>query len=411
MIDGLVIDSTDIKFLPRYECQQPDTKIWKIAMWGNIQDFCLFSRLNNKFPINLKSYLKKNNWICAIGLHGDRKHKDFVPDSIIETKSIGRYYTPENISVPNNNYYRKINSALFHPPFIVVKKGQKEKQIAASYIDYNKYFKSGVYIINKNDNSSQKIKKGLVAFFNSDLAKYLLFLSGSSWGIEREQIFLNEYLTLTMFFKNDSVLNEITDLFDKLVIVSKHDFFNTHSTEQQEKEINRKLESIIDISEKEQILIEDTLKFNLDLFEQGENSIGFKQTLPEENTSYAEMICNELNDFLQHSLFKVNATVYDVRLNDPLNLIVLSFDDKKRPVTTKNVDELSPLLKKLNNYSLQQYGQNIYVRKQCKYFDTNKIYLIKPNQKRFWTRSQAMEDAQSLIIEITNMRTANEQIE
>ena len=156
------------------------------------------------------------------------------------------------------------------------------------------------------------------------------------------------------------------------------------------------------------ILIEDTLKFSLDLFEQGENSIGFKRTSLEENTSYAEMICNELNDFLQHSLFKVNATVYDVRLNDPLNLIVLSFDDKKRPVTTKNVGELSPLLKKLNKYSLQQYGQNIYVRKQYKYFDTDKIYLIKPNQKRFWTRSQAMEDAQSLIIEITNMRTANE---
>jgi hypothetical protein len=115
-----------------------------------------------------------------------------------------------------------------------------------------------------------------------------------------------------------------------------------------------------------------------------------------------------LNDFLKLSFFKVNATVYDVWLNDPLNLIALSFDDKKQSVTTKNVDELSPLLKKLNNYSLQQYGQNIYVRKQYKYFDTDKIYLIKPNQKRFWTRSQAMEDAQSLIIEITNMRTANE---
>ncbi|MDR0687511.1 MAG: SAM-dependent methyltransferase, partial [Prevotellaceae bacterium] len=34
VIDGLVIDSTDIKFLPRHECQKPDTKIWKIAMWG-----------------------------------------------------------------------------------------------------------------------------------------------------------------------------------------------------------------------------------------------------------------------------------------------------------------------------------------------------------------------------------------
>ncbi|MDR0605986.1 MAG: SAM-dependent methyltransferase [Bacteroidales bacterium] len=403
VVDGLIIDSTDIKFLPRHECQKPDTKIWKIAMWGNIWDFRLLSHLSNKFPATLKSYFKQNNWIYATGLNGDSEHKDFVPTSIIETKSIGRYYTPENVSVPNNTYYRKIDSTLFQPPFIVVKKGQKEKQITASYIDYNKYFKSGAYIINKNDNSTQKIKKGLVAFFNSDLAKYILFLSGSSWGIEREQIFFNEYLTLPMFFQNNSVLTEIIDLYDKLVITLKHDFLNTHSIEQQEKEINRKLESIINVSEKEQILIADTLKFSLDLFESGEKSIGFKRTLPEENQSYAEIICSELNDFLQHSSFKVNATVYDVRLSDPLNLIVLSFDDKKRPVTAKNAGELSPLLKALNDYSLQEYGQNIYVRKQYKYSDRDKIYLIKPNQKRFWTRSQAMEDAQSLIIKIANM--------
>jgi len=29
--------------------------------------------------------------------------------------------------------------------------------------------------------------------------------------------------------------------------------------------------------------------------------------------------------------------------------------------------------------------------------------LIKPNQKRFWTRSQAIDDATSLITEIINM--------
>ena len=37
------------------------------------------------------------------------------------------------------------------------------------------------------------------------------------------------------------------------------------------------------------------------------------------------------------------------------------------------------------------------------YYDTDKIYLIKPNQKRFWTRSQAIDDALSLVMEIANM--------
>ena len=61
------------------------------------------------------------------------------------------------------------------------------------------------------------------------------------------------------------------------------------------------------------------------------------------------------------------------------------------------------MLKELDKYSIQEKGKNIYVQKQFRYYDTDKIYLIKPNQKRFWTRSQAIDDALSLVMEIANM--------
>ena len=73
------------------------------------------------------------------------------------------------------------------------------------------------------------------------------------------------------------------------------------------------------------------------------------------------------------------------------------------PIISKSVTELASDLEKLDNFSMQEKGQNIYVRKQFRYYDTNKVYLIKPNQKRFWTCSQAVDDALSLTIEITNM--------
>ena len=399
VIDGLVIDSTDIKFLPRHECQKPDTKIWKIAMWGNQQDFAFLNVLMKKNkPLSADKKL-----IYGRGLNADSENPDFVPQKIIKTSSIDRYYTSEsNASEANIKYYRKNNDNLFTPPYIIVKQGQHNREIASSIIDYKAYCTTGAFVIN-GENLPLSLKKTLVAYFNSDIAKYILFLTSSSWGIEREQIFLNELIEIpSVLSEQDIEYNTINQCFDNIANSLIRGLFNEQIISNNENAILSKLYKILDISPKEQILIEDTLKFSLDLFEQGENSIGFKRTLPEENKSYAEMICNELNDFLQHSLFNVNATVYDVRLSDPLNLIVLSFDEK-RPVTTKNAGELSSLLKTLNDYSLQEYEQNIYVRKQYKYFDTDKIYLIKPNQKRFWTCSQAMEDAQSLIIEIANM--------
>jgi hypothetical protein len=228
-------------------------------------------------------------------------------------------------------------------------------------------------------------------------------LSGSSWGIEREQIFFSEYLELPAFFQENQNLYDVVDLFDKLVSESKRDFPNIHYVEQKEKEINQKLESIIGLTNKQQILIQDTLKFSLDLFEKGENSIGFNRTLPNENEAYANMLCDELNDFFQDSPFKVNATVYDVRLRDPLNVVVLSFKNEPEPIIIQDAKDLTPLLKQLNTYSVQEKGQNIYVRKQFRYYNRDTIYLIKPNQKRFWTRSQAINDAMSLIVEIANM--------
>ncbi|MDR1129854.1 MAG: SAM-dependent methyltransferase [Prevotellaceae bacterium] len=403
IVDGLIIDD-DVKFLSRNECQKPDTKIWKIAMWGNFHDFSLLAWLNCRSETDLKSYFSHNKWIHGSGLNGDSKHRDFVPSPIIETKAITKYYTPETAAVINSNRYRKIDERLFKPPFIVVEKGQKGKQIAASYIDYPAYLKSGVFVMNNSDDSSQDVKKVLVSLLNSDLVSYYLFLSSSSWGIERGQVFFNEYLELPVFSYDIKDIYFIVSIFDELIEELKHDLSSPEIIRQKEKEINRKLESVIGLTEKEQILVQDMLNFSLDLFEKGENSLGFQRTSKDENKAYADMICDEINNSLKHSMVKVCATIYEVQPQDPLNLVVLSFSNRTKKPVVKSEHELNNVLSMLNDYSLWQKGQSIYVRKQYRYYDDNTIYLIKPNQKRFWTRSQAMDDATSLAGEISNMK-------
>src|SRR5690606_4991145 len=65
VIEGLSIDFSDIKYLPREECQKPDTKIWKVAMWGNNSDYGLyksiirrFETLSNVFELNTDKWVK-----------------------------------------------------------------------------------------------------------------------------------------------------------------------------------------------------------------------------------------------------------------------------------------------------------------------------------------------------------------
>jgi hypothetical protein len=370
-------------------------------MWGGMQDFLLLSRLNSRFP-SLKKYFltQKNIWNTGTGYIADSEKLEVIPSRIIRTQGITRYYTQESACYLNERQYRKITKDLFTPPYVVVKEGQHDNEITASYIDYNASTLKSTYLI--NGLVSNEIKQTLVSYINSVFATYFLFLSSSSWGIERERILFEELLELPAIIKNigNEHLQEIRSYFEKLINVSTN-----HELKIIENKLNTILNEVIGLKSKEQILIEDCLKFQLDLFDHGHNSIALHRTLQPENLAYANMLCSELNTFLASSKTRVNACIYDVGLNDPLNMIVLHFGNQEKPVEEKSIDTLRESLKNIDRYMLQKKSDSIYVQKQVKYFDyeNDSVFLIKPNQKRFWTRSQAIDDATSLIAEIINM--------
>ena len=67
--------------------------------------------------------------------------------------------------------------------------------MCASFIDENCAFRDGVYgFYTKNSNIDALYV--LLAYFNSKFSTYYLFMTNSSYGIEREQIMMNEYLTI-----------------------------------------------------------------------------------------------------------------------------------------------------------------------------------------------------------------------
>lgn len=401
IVDGVVIDNSDIKELPRTECLKPNSKIWKVALWGNFNNFRLLKKLQKT---TLKDYFDKtDNWIYGRGLNADSDNPDFIPEYIIKTESIERYRTNvDSAIIRNTKFYRDNNKNLFIPPFILFKQGQHKTEIACSLFEKEAYCTTGAFAINSNNIQDKKV---LVSFLNSDIVKFYLFLSASSWGIEREQVFLNELLELPSPFTSlcsPTIKNKISNYFDDIVS-KKSQFFNNDDITEIERLIFDEFVKCLSLTERDKIIINDTLVFNLGLFKDGHNSIGFKRTQLPENIKYAETLYNDINSFLLSSNTKVSATIYDVQLNDPLNLIILHFGKEVKEIEIKNISELRKQLQEIDQYTIQKKAHSIYVQKHIKYHDKDTVYLIKPNQKRFWTRTQAMEDASSLIADIINM--------
>lgn len=427
LIDGVLIDSTDITFLPRIECQIPDTKIWKIAMWGNIADYYFLKSLSSNST--LKQYIEQKNIKRGLGLQFlDNSTKKItkeknIPQKYILPKHISRYYTDYFSSLKDglseaskkiySNYYginaEQLNSIndfrrlgaidTYKAPHILIKEGLKDWKVCASFVQEECSFNSKVLGLHHND---EKMLKGITCYLNSKLAAYFLFMISASIGIEREELKPNEYYQLPFSFKDNDIYS-LSGILDKYLSLN---FFEQKSQIAIfENEIDDLIFSLYNISEKNKFLISDAFEYSFSLLIEGIKSKAFHRTQSDENVTYAKLICQELNNFYSETNHKVNITVYDVQRHDPLNLVVLHFCNEEKAIDIKQSNELSSLLKELDKYSIQEKGRNLYVQKQFRYYDGDKIYLIKPNQKRFWTRSQAINDALSLIVEIINMGT------
>ncbi|GAF55075.1 adenine-specific methyltransferase [Psychrobacter sp. JCM 18901] len=295
-----------------------------------------------------------------------------------------------------------IDRGLFSPPFVIMKKGQHKKRITASYIDYFSYCTTACYVF--NGNATEKDKKTLVCVLNSKVMTYLLFLTSSSWGIEREQIFMDEILespALMPLLSNETLLL-LENKFNEIKTL-KSDF---HLANRRISEIEQEIDSILvsDIfgaSEDADFTINDNLTYSLDLFDKQSQSIALHTVQKNQIMDYSKVMIDKLNAFIEGQNLYVNATVFDISHYSPLMMVKLSFSEEKETIHVSN-ENVSAQLKQLDEKLWEEKASNIYVRKILNYKSDDDIFIVRPNQRRFWSKSMAMEDGSNLILEILN---------
>lgn len=397
MIEGLSIDFTDLKYLPREECQKPDTKIWKIAMWGGMNDWNLLNKLweNNE---TFETYLKKNSFEYGSGLHPkeNETNKVLIEGQHIDTSKIKRYYNHKENSKYISKEFRNNNLKLFEKPLAIIKEGITNKGIVSGFFDYDIYYNKAVYGFASPDKEKTK---SISIIFNSDLAKYYFFLTSSSWGIERDRIVLTEYLKFPYLelLESENIQFEKTNFEESVNLINQE---NQHF----DKNVwEKKIAELYQLSKDNLVLINDTLELSIDLFYKQEKSLALKPVVKEQTNKYAQIISSELNEFLKGQNVFVNATIYSLKdlKSSPLMMIKLSHENAKKDISFSN-ERIDEELKKLDQYLWKKKAKNIYFRKKLNYKKGDDIYIIRPNQRRFWSQSMAFEDASELILEILN---------
>lgn len=142
-------------------------------------------------------------------------------------------------------------------------------------------------------------------------------------------------------------------------------------------------EKELELSEIEQILVDDVVDYMLGFRREGEKSAAEKPVDDHQLNQFSEIYCRVLNsvykDFKSHKPLKTDSYI----------CFPFYYKDK-RQIFAGSIDELETDL-----YELIQNNTNTNARivRMLRVYEDNTIYLIKPKQVRFWLRSVAIRDA------------------
>lgn len=423
VIEGVSIDGTDLKYLPREECKKPTSKIWKIAMWGGIGDINLIQKLNSSS--SLEQFISDEKINKGSGLQflnnstKNPKVDNEIPNRYIAPKNIKRYVshvfsdlnsglTPRSKEMyakhydvlvddlPTINVFRRVGAKkTYFAPHILIKEGLSNWKICASYEDEACSFNSKVLGLSHTDS---KVLKGLTCFINSKLAYYYLFLCSASIGIEREEIKPNEVYRLP-FSLSKRNLYHLADIYDKMVVVES-EVFNTN-TKKFEKEIDSYISKCFNFSIDESLIVDNFVEYTIPLLIKRYHYV-LGPTNTAEIQDYASKVSKHLNDFLQNQNLYANCTIYEnIKHFSPLMITKVAFANSEKEVL-KSSEQIQDILRELDKELWQKKATNIYFRKKLNYKTGNEVFIVRPNQRRFWTPSMAIEDASELILEILN---------
>jgi hypothetical protein len=420
----------DLKLIKLSEIQESASKeqisvAWKKKFWGTKRDVLLIGRLlempclgelvgkpNEKpklflgsqgfQPFNIKRYLKNKK------SYGEPQPAWWIPKQLyINAKKItsNLIITKEDCEEVGNRFrklHRLRDKRIYVSPKVLANKGFTK----AFYCDFQLIFQDAIYSISGLP-ANNKLLMFIAALLNSKLAEYFQFHTSANLGIERDQIYPTEYKRLPFPLPKETddpqnsrrIIDQIAKQMDCLKTSIEREYMGR---EEKVKAAMQDIEHLVykyyGISQREQMLIEDTVKiFKPSMMPTSANNKvrTIEEPTLDERKDYVELLCKILNSWAKRSKFRVNGNIeYSSVLGESIVTLCKSakVEDVKQVQTS---DALQAALKDIKQALPDHIGRFKYHR-NLKVFDKDNLYILKPLTRRHWTKTAAINDADEI---------------
>ena len=392
------IGAENIKKLPVYGIAS-DPDMLKVASWGSARDLALIQRLRELPTIEqVIGSSPKNGFKTGSQKEVSREllDKKWLPSGQMKRYEIdvGRLEL-----LPYTRLEAPRNPKIYKGPLVIIRQKVDSDGVFAAFsredLVYTQKY-SGVSV----PYESMHLAHYLNGIINSKIASYFLFFTASSWGVERKEITAQD---LTRFpiprpsEDNQELVSQIIEIEKRLRAVT------IDSTELDLRmRLNEVVFDLYELDQTDRVLVEDAISIIIDLYMNREQSAALRRPPISELELYAIELISTIQPFLQTLRERVLvADIIEVS-KSPLQVVKFSFlptPGREHVVQTTQAQELKAVLDSIAEQLPQQIADRIFTRRDLRIYSGQDIYIVKPAQKRYWSRSAGLNDADLILSE------------
>lgn len=393
-----------------------DNKTWKSNWFGRHADATFISQLN--YTEKLIDSVDREN--SGRGYQRHPAEYDFPEISSLNSLSINsfdRYFDLKFEDSPKK-YHREGIVNVYHGSRLLIKRGISEKEtpkgiIVARYETDSFSFTNAINGIKLVDDEKGHYLLILGVLWSS-FSRFFYFNISANWGVWHHEIHLDDELlqlpipSLLNSQKTDrviSIVQKLRNYHPQIQNLTHPDGVPQKEIEAQrhrwETELDEAVFDLYGFTEDQRDLIRDCCEVTLPFFYQPYTSIGAMPAVKGNDTSwinnYVERFAHRWQPYLnQDEVLRAN-----LHLGASGNMVAMEFypaDSGDKWELAPKTDSWGHILEEIGKSLPRPMGTSQILLDGIVHVITdNSIIVIKRNEKRFWTRSLANEDAESTL--------------
>lgn len=336
--------------------------IWKINLLGGGRIKHLINRMSNHRTLGeyINEKVKNNGWAFQEGYiinrSGNKIAKYITGKQNLPIKGLtenGIDFNKTRIE-DKTLFYRISEESVFTPPHLLIKEVVGKDSMIIEYSDEYLTFMNSIIGLHAPYNDMDKLKQ---IYTRLKFNKFYLFhfsISSGRYLINKATSLLKDDIEVLPFPENDSDL---------------------------------------ELSELEQIVVNDTLDYMVDYCKGKKNPAILNSVPKNQLKEYGELYCKLLNSVYEKFI-----------LHEPVNtgsFICYPFSYGDNEIETfdksKNIDNY------LSDLVYNKSGESLLLKKIVLLYDDKNIYIIKPIQLKYWLKSTAIKDADETFSDLITM--------